>query len=213
MYPLSRHLAYVCLFRRDDDAMGLFVEQHVTNTMANMYFLQKSGDSCDLKLMTSVGAEVNVHRIVLKSCCAENFTRNISKDTLTLNIGDLSKEMLESVVHFMYTGEILINHDSLVNTVRAYRQFGLKTAVHKLTNTQADSNGLGDQAVPEIQDDALELKRKGKFGSSKRKPAAVRKKRSEVWDNVEPIEKRQRATSVKENSTEKDCNTAEESNR
>ena len=189
--------------------MGLFIDQHVTNTLANMYFLQKSGDLCDLKLTSSVGAEVNVHRVVLKSCCAENFTRNISEDTLILNIGDVSKEMLESVVHFMYTGEILINHDSLVNTVRAYQQFGLKTAVHKLTNTQA----LGDQAVPEIQDDTLELKRKGKFGSSKRKPAAVRKKSSEVWDNVEPIEKRQRTTSIKENSAEKDCNIAGESNR
>ena len=113
----------------------------------------------------------------------------------------------------MYTGEILINHDSLVNTVRAYQQFGLKTAVHKLTNTQADSSALGDQTVSEIQDDTLELKRKGKFGSSKRKPAAVRKKSSEVWDNVEPIKKRQRTASIKENSAEKDCNTAKESNR
>ena len=195
--------------------MGLFVEQHVTSAMANMYLLQKSGDFCDLKLTSSAGAEVNVHRVVLNSCCEENFTRNISKDTLTLKIGDISKEMLESVVHFMYTGEILINYDSLVNIARAYQQFGLKTAVHKLTNLQADSTGLGDQAAPEIhagwrQDDTLELKRKGNIGSSKRKPAAVRKKSSEVW---EPNEKRQKTTSVKENSVEKDGSAAKESKR
>ena len=195
--------------------MGLFVEQHVTNAMANMYLLQKSGDFCDLKLTSATGAEVNVHRIVLNSCCAENFTRNISKDTLTMKVGDVSKEMLESVVHFMYTGEILINYDSLVNILRTYQQFGLNTAVHKLTSLQTDSTGLGDQVAPEIyavfrQDDTLELKRKGNIGSSKRKPVAVRKKSSEVW---EPNEKRQKTASVQENSVEKDGSTAKESNR
>ena len=193
--------------------MGLFVEQHVTDAMTNMYFLQKSGEFCDLKLISSTGEEANVHRVVLKSCCTEDFTRNISKDTFTLEIGDVSKEILQSVVHFMYTGEILINNDSLGNTVTAYQQFGLKTAVHKLTNIQTDSAGFGNQAVPKIhagwkQDDTLELKQKEKIGSSKRKPTAVHKKSSEVCDNVEPNEKRQRITSVKEDSSEKDGNAA-----
>ena len=195
--------------------MGLFVEQHVTSAMANIYLLQKSGDFCDLKLRSSTGAEVNVHRVVLNSCCAENFTQNISKDTLALKIGDVSKEILESVVHFMYTGEILMNYDSLVNIVQAYQQFGLKTAVHKLTSIQADSTGVGDQAAPEIhaswrQDDTLELERKGNTGSSKHKPAAVRRKSSEA---LVPSEKRQRTASTRKNGIEKDGSTAKDINR
>ena len=125
--------------------MGLFVTQHITDLITKMHLLQKAGDLCDLTLTSSSGNEVKVHRLVLECCCTEIVKKKISRNLNQLNLLNISTEMLESMVHFMYTGEIQLDRGSITDTVYAYQELGLKPALEKLTSDgpSVSSAGLG----------------------------------------------------------------------
>ena len=126
--------------------MGLFVPQHTTDLATKMYFLQKTGDLCDLTLTSSSGNEVKVHRLVLK-CCSETVMNQISRDVI--NLSNVSTEMLESAVHFMYTGEIQLDRASILDTVSTYKELGLKSALEKLTDIGPNVGSAG--LVPSVE--------------------------------------------------------------
>lgn len=131
--------------------MGLFVPQHITDLATKMHLLQKTGELCDLTLTSSSGNEVKVHRLVLKCCCSEIVMNQITRDVV--NFSDVSTEILESAVHFMYTGEIQLDRASVLDTVSAYRELGLKSALEKLTgiSPSIDSTGIGPSVHPNVQ--------------------------------------------------------------
>ncbi|XP_046650824.1 centrosome-associated zinc finger protein CP190-like [Daphnia pulicaria] len=101
--------------------------------------LYERGEHCDIMLKFHTGEEIPVHRMVLHACCSFfavlEGTEALDNSTLHLP-SELTREALEPVIRFMYTGQLDIGEGS-VPTLVSTAQFLDMPLLEQLLQTHA----------------------------------------------------------------------------
>ncbi len=110
--------------------MDALATEHLRDLMTRMHSMQKSGDLCDLTLTSASGSKVKMHKVVLRSCCPPMTSQKLDQDAVK-KMEEFSAEVVEAVVHFMYTGEVQAQGTTSRNCASAFQAIGLVKAAEK----------------------------------------------------------------------------------
>ena len=106
---------------------------HTDSVMTELQILQKEQILCDVRLNTDTGG-VSAHRIVLMATCPSMRSRLASGDMSNefIHFDNVPLNLLETVVHFMYTGKLSVEGFSINQLLKFCEDIALTSAVDLL---------------------------------------------------------------------------------
>ena len=100
------------LVRNEDNSASLKIQGHDNKTMKILNTQRLSGKACDVKLIVE-GKEFSAHRGILAAnssfFLAMFTTEMLEKDKTRVTLASVSRAAMESILEFMYTGQIQIH--------------------------------------------------------------------------------------------------------
>ena len=106
----------------------------------------------DVTLVTEDGKGINAHRVVLSACShffQQVFKRNPNPQTI-IYMDNVSHQVLEGLIHFMYTGQVKIEKDGLKSFLKMGDKFKINGLLSEDENEASNNETITELVEPEV---------------------------------------------------------------